>query len=146
MRKQQNHIIIFLKDRVTEGEYDRKCIIYKCENVILKPIITHNLVDASDNINCFKGLSVESCPVFLLWLPWGWGGPADSPHCGSLVASEQLESPNPTNRSWLVQVFVCHLLCLPHMWIRSSALFWSWETPFSQENLLNYFPLPDNWF
>lgn len=65
-----------------------KYIMYKCENVILEPVIMHNLVDARDNINCFKALSVEGCPVFLRWLPTGWGGPADSPRCGSRVASE----------------------------------------------------------
>lgn len=121
--------------------------MHKCENVALKPIAMHNLVDASDNINCFKGLSVESRPVFLLWLPRGWGGPA-----GTIltVAAKWLQNNleaqiPPIGVDWFMFLFVICFACPTHVNKKPDVIL-ILETPFSQEDLLSYFPLPDNRF
>lgn len=91
--------------------------MHKCENVTLKPIVMHNLVHASDNINCFKGLSLESRPVFLLWLPRGWGGSADTI---LTVVAKWLQNNlkaqiPPIGVDWFTFLFVTYFACPTHV-------------------------------
>lgn len=49
----------------------------------------------------------------------------------------------PIGVDWFKFLFVTCFACPTHV-NKKPGIILSWETPFSQENLLNYFPLPDN--